>query len=139
VSDLERFIVAQDQVLDAVRAELGAGRKLTHWMWFVFPQLATLGRSATAHYYGIADLAEAKLYYAHRVLGPRLVECSGLVLDHDGESAHDIFGAPDDLKLRSSMTLFHRAAPDEAVFSAVLLRYFEGAEDPLTLLALDQR
>ena len=134
--DLDRFITAQERVLGAVRAELKAGRKVTHWMWFVFPQLGALGRSETARYYGIADLAEAAAYLADRVLGPRLLECSGLVLGVEGRSAYEIFGSPDDLKLRSSMTLFHHAAPGEAVFSDVLVKYFDGAEDPLTLFAL---
>jgi uncharacterized protein (DUF1810 family) len=129
---LERFVQAQDPVIDAVCRELRAGRKSTHWMWFVFPQRRALGRSATAQRYGIASLAEAQAYMAHPVLGSRLVECAELVLAVEGRSAHEIFGSPDDLKLRSSMTLFAAAAPEFAVFTEVIRQYFRGVPDPLT-------
>jgi len=116
-----------------VRAELKAGRKLTHWMWFVFPQLAGLGFSERAQFYGIASLEEARAYLAHRVLGPRLLECTGLVNAVEGRTAHDIFGSPDDMKFRSSMTLFSLADPDEPAFGAALERYFQGGKDRRTL------
>ena len=104
--DLDRFVQAQDPVLAQVRRELGEGRKRSHWMWFVFPQLRGLGRSATARHYGIGSLAEARAYLAHPALGSRLVECTGLVNRIEGRSAHQIFGGLDDLKFHSSMTLF---------------------------------
>ena len=116
-----------------VRAELKAGRKSTHWMWFVFPQLAGLGFSERAQFYGIASLEEARAYLAHRVLGPRLLECTGLVNAVEGRTAHDIFGSPDDMKFRSSMTLFSLADPDEQAFGAALERYFQGGKDRRTL------
>ena len=131
--DLERFVDAQDGAYEAVRAELRAGRKMTHWMWFVFPQLRGLGHSATARYFGIASAAEAAAYLAHPVLGARLRECVEWVLAVQGSTAHAIFGPPDDLKFRSSMTLFREAAPDEAAFQAALDRYFAGEADPRTL------
>lgn len=131
--DLERFVQAQDPVIDAVRRELRAGRKSTHWMWFVFPQLRALGRSPAAQRYGIASLAEAQAYMAHPVLGSRLVECAELVRAVQGRTAHEIFGSPDDLKLRSSMTLFAAAAPEVAVFTDVIRKYFRGMPDPLTV------
>jgi uncharacterized protein (DUF1810 family) len=130
--DLERFVQAQDAVMDDVRRELRAGRKRTHWMWFVFPQLRALGRSATAQHYGISSLAEARAYMAHPVLGPRLTECAELVLAVQGRSAHDIFGSPDDMKLRSCMTLFATAAPDTPTFNTVIAQYYGGAPDERT-------
>ncbi|WP_328702556.1 DUF1810 domain-containing protein [Belnapia mucosa] len=130
--DLERFVQAQEPVMAEVRRELGAGRKRTHWMWFIFPQLRALGRSPTAQHYGIASLAEAQAYMAHPVLGPRLVDCADLVRAVRGRSAHEIFGSPDDLKLRSSMTLFAAARPEATVFTDILRLYFEGNPDPLT-------
>jgi uncharacterized protein (DUF1810 family) len=137
---LERFVEAQAPVYDAVCRELGAGRKTSHWMWFVFPQLRVLGRSATARFFGLADLAEARAYAGHPVLGPRLVECSARVLAVPGRSAHEIFGTPDDLKLRSCMTLFELAAAAPApVFARVLERLYGGERDPLTLAALGGR
>lgn len=130
--DLERFVRAQEPVIADVRRELRAGRKRSHWMWFVFPQLRALGRSPTAQRYGIASPAEAQAYMAHPVLGPRLVECAELVRAVQGRSAHEIFGSPDDLKLRSCMTLFAAARPEAAVFADVLRQYFGGEPDPLT-------
>ncbi len=129
----EHFISAQDPIYAQVLAELGAGRKASHWMWFVFPQLTALGRSPTALRYGIADLATARDYLRHPLLGPRLVECTRVVLGVEGRTAHQIFGSPDDLKFRSSMTLFGRADPAEGVFAAALAKYYDGIEDPHTL------
>jgi len=133
MTDLDRFVAAQEPVFAAVLAELRAGRKQTHWMWFVFPQLAALGRSPTAKYYGLADLDAARAYLGHPVLGPRLIACTRLVNAVAGRSAHDIFGTPDDLKFRSCVTLFHRAAPDEAAFGEALRKYFGGVEDAPTV------
>jgi uncharacterized protein (DUF1810 family) len=133
VFDLERFVRAQATVMAQVRAELRAGRKATHWMWFVFPQLAGLGFSHRAQFYGIALLDEAKAYLAHPVLGPRLVECTSLVNAVEGRTAHDIFGSPDDKKFRSSMTLFALADPDEPAFDLALEKYFGGRRDARTL------
>jgi uncharacterized protein (DUF1810 family) len=144
--DLERFVKAQSTatVMDDVRRELAAGRKRTHWMWFVFPQLRGLGRSPMAHHYGIASLAEARAYLAHPILGPNLFECTRLVHRIEGRSASEIFGSPDDLKLRSSMTLFAEAwreseserERERAIFREVLEKYFAGSPDPLTIEAL---
>jgi uncharacterized protein (DUF1810 family) len=133
VSELERFVRAQGPVYEGVRQELLSGRKTTHWMWFVFPQLRGLGRSAMAHQYGIASMDEAVDYLKHPVLGSRLRECVGVVLATKGKSAHDIFGSPDDLKLRSCLTLFHAAAPTEPVFGDALQKFFNGEPDPRTL------
>jgi uncharacterized protein (DUF1810 family) len=133
---LERFVAAQAGVIDSVLSELRAGRKQSHWMWFVFPQIAGLGRSPTAVRYAIASLDEARAYLAHPVLGERLRHCTQLVLDIEGKSIHAIFGAPDDLKFRSSMTLFAHAAPSEAIFSNALEKYFSGEEDGATLAQL---
>jgi uncharacterized protein (DUF1810 family) len=123
---LDRFIKAQDPVLAQVRRELGDGRKRSHWMWFVFPQLRGLGRSAAAQHFGIASLAEAKAYLAHPVLGPRLAECAGLVNAVEDRSIHQIFGSPDDLKFHSSMTLFAAADPEAPAFREALAKYFAG-------------
>jgi uncharacterized protein (DUF1810 family) len=131
--DLQRFVDAQDRIYDAVIDELRGGRKRSHWMWFVFPQLRGLGRSPTALHYGIASLDEARAYLAHEVLGPRLRECARLVAAIDGRSVEDIFGFPDDLKVRSSMTLFARATDDNADFVAVLDKFYNGEEDPVTV------
>lgn len=136
MSDLDRFVKAQDPVWDKVRRELAEGEKRSHWMWFVFPQLRGLGRSATAQYYGIADLAEARAYARHPVLGPRLVEAARLVLSHPEKTAEEIFGPVDALKLRSSATLFAHAAPDPAPFRDLLARLFAGAPCPATLSRL---
>ena len=129
----EHFVAAQEPVYAEVLAELRAGRKQTHWMWFIFPQLRALGRSATALRFGIADLAEARAYLAHPVLGARLRECAEIVNGVDGKTAHEIFGSPDDVKLRSSMTLFAHAAEDAGPFRRVLERYYDGAEDAVTV------
>jgi len=123
-------------VIDSVRGELARGRKASHWMWFVFPQISGLGRSAMAQRYAIASLADAQAYAAHPVLGARLREMTALVLAVEGRSAHEIFGTPDDLKFHSAMTLFARAAPDEPIFRDALEKYFGGREDAATLAAL---
>lgn len=132
--DLERFVQAQDAGGTYQRAleELTEGSKQSHWMWFVFPQIAGLGQSPTSRRYAITSLAEAKAYLGHPVLGPRLLECARAVAAHTGLSAVQIFGGIDSRKLQSSMTLFLRAAPAEPVFQKVLDLYFDGAPDPAT-------
>ncbi|MDD1537044.1 MULTISPECIES: DUF1810 domain-containing protein [unclassified Bradyrhizobium] len=135
--DLERFVRAQDPVFRAVEAELARGRKQTHWMWFVFPQVTGLGSSAMSQRYAIGSRAEAKAYLAHPVLGARLIECTGLVLAVQGRSINAILGAPDDAKFRSSMTLFG-AVSDEPIFGAALARYFAGERDAATLEILSK-
>ena len=139
--DLQRFVEAQDAggAHETALAELRAGRKRTHWMWFVLPQLAGLGSSAMARRYALSGLAEARAYRAHPVLGPRLLACAAALADADPALAPDaatVLGPVDAAKLRSSMTLFARAAPDEPVFAAVLDRYFGGEADPATLSRL---
>ncbi|HST75176.1 MAG TPA: DUF1810 domain-containing protein [Acetobacteraceae bacterium] len=131
--DLDRFVQAQAPVMGQVLRELGEGRKASHWMWFVFPQLAGLGHSALARHYAIGSLAEAKAYLEHPVLGRRLVGCTDLVNKTEGRSVHQIFGSPDDLKFRSSMTLFASARPGVSVFREALDKYFDGTPDPLTV------
>jgi uncharacterized protein (DUF1810 family) len=131
--DLQRFVDAQDRVYGTVIAELQSGRKRSHWIWFVFPQLRGLGHSAAAVRYGISSLTEARAYLAHEALGARLTECARLVAQIDGRSADDIFGWPDGLKVRSSMTLFGRATDDNADFRAVLAKFYGGDEDPMTV------
>jgi uncharacterized protein (DUF1810 family) len=131
--DLRRFVEAQDPVYDTAVEELRNGAKRSHWIWFVFPQLQGLGHSPTAIRYGISSLDEARAYLAHDVLGPRLRECAQLVAAIDGRSVEDIFGWPDNLKVRSSMTLFARATNDNADFRAVLDKFYGGEEDPVTL------
>jgi len=134
--DLQRFVDAQDRVYPTVLDELRGGRKRSHWIWFVFPQLRGLGRSQTALRYGISSLEEAQAYLAHDTLGPRLRECTRLVAAIDGSSADDVFGWPDNLKVRSSMTLFARATDDpdvQADFRAVLDKFYDGAEDSATV------
>jgi uncharacterized protein (DUF1810 family) len=134
--DLDRFVAAQAEIYGQVLAELRAGRKQSHWMWFVFPQIAGLGRSATATHYAITSLDEARAYFEHPALGARLRECTALVLDVDTRSAHDIFGSPDDRKFHSSMTLFAQAAPSEPLFDRALEKYFDGRPDTATLALL---
>lgn len=131
--DPQRFILAQDPVYREVCAELAAGDKRSHWMWFIFPQLKALGRSATARHFGIASSAEAEAYWRHPVLGVRLKECSELVLAVESKTALQIFHSPDDLKFRSSMTLFARVAPQEPVFNRAIDKYFGGTADAKTL------
>ncbi len=132
--DLERFVAAQDQggTYDAALGELRAGRKRSHWMWFVFPQIAGLGQSPISRRFAISSLAEAEAYLAHPVLGPRLLECARVVNEAGAPSAEDIFGGIDAMKLRSSMTLFARAGPDDPVFEQVLETYFGGVADEAT-------
>jgi uncharacterized protein (DUF1810 family) len=134
--DLHRFVDAQAGVYDTVREELRAGRKRSHWMWYVFPQLRGLGRSPTAVRFSISSLDEARAYLAHDALGPRLRECARLVAGHTDTTARAMFGSPDDMKLRSSMTLFARAAEDGDDFVAVLERFYGGEEDPATVSLL---
>ena len=130
--DLERFVQAQEPVYATVLAELRAGHKRSHWMWFIFPQIAGLGRSEMAQRYAIASGDEAAAYLAHPVLGARLRECAAIVAQQDELSAEEIFGHPDDLKFRSSMTLFADVAPDDAVFQDCIDRYFDGEPDDAT-------
>jgi len=130
---LQRFVEAQDGIYEDVCAELRAGQKRSHWMWFIFPQLRGLGHSATAMHYGIASVDEAREYLAHPVLGARLRECTALVNAVEGRTANEIFGDPDDLKFRSSMTLFCAATPEDAVFREALEKYFGGKDDARTL------
>jgi uncharacterized protein (DUF1810 family) len=134
--NLQRFVDAQRSFYETVCAELRAGRKRSHWMWFIFPQIEGLGSSEMAQRFAISSLEEAKAYLEHPVLGARLRECSRLVADVDGRSVEQIFGYPDDMKFRSSMTLFGRATPDNDVFVECLRKYFEGEADPSTLARL---
>ena len=132
--DLERFVTAQDAGgFERVVGELRQGRKTSHWMWFIFPQVAGLGSSAMSRRYAISSLDEARAYLDHPVLGPRLRQCVTILLDLDSLSAHAIFGSPDDMKLRSSLTLFMQAAPEELLFRRALERYFDGQPDVATL------
>ena len=131
--DLRRFVDAQDRVYDTVLAELRTGAKRSHWIWFVFPQLRGLGHSTTAQHYGISSLDEARAYLAHPVLGPRLRECTRLVAAIEGRSVDQIFGWPDNLKVRSSMTLFSHATDDNGDFRAVLDKFYAGEDDPATV------
>ena len=131
--DLQRFVEAQDPVYAQVCAELAAGAKTSHWMWFVFPQLKALGRSAVAQHFGIASRAQAQAYWQHPLLGARLKACSELVLAVEGRTALQILGSPDNLKFRSCMTLFAQVAPEEPVFQRALDKYFGGEGDARTL------
>ncbi len=133
MTGLKRFVTAQDRVWAEVEAELAAGAKRSHWMWFVFPQFAGLGRSETARFYALRDLDEARAYLAHPVLGPRLKTACDLVLRHHGTAPEAILGSIDAAKLRSSMTLFERVDPAEPRFAAVLDTFYEGRRCPLTL------
>ncbi len=130
--DLERFVAAQEGVYAGVLDELRRGRKAGHWIWFIFPQVAGLGRSETSRYYAIGSLDEARAYLVHPVLGPRLHESAELLLSVAGGSVDEILGSIDAMKVRSSMTLFQRAAPDDPVFRAVLDRYYDGLTDEAT-------
>ncbi|CAO4164794.1 DUF1810 domain-containing protein [Methylorubrum aminovorans] len=137
--DLNRFVEAQAGVYETALAELRGGRKRSHWMWFVFPQIAGLGFSAMARRYAIGSLAEARAYLAHPLLGERLRTCTRAVNAWEDRSAHTLFGAPDDVKFRSSMTLFAQADPDAPDFTRALATFFDGQPDPLTLERLSQR
>jgi uncharacterized protein (DUF1810 family) len=134
--DLERFVSAQDPVYPQVVRELQAGRKTSHWMWYIFPQLSGLGRSDIARFYAIASLDEARAYLEHPVLGHRLRECTGLVVDVEGRSLEAIFGTVDALKFCSSMTLFSRAEPTSNLFRAALGKYCSGVSDKATVALL---
>ena len=131
--DLQRFVEAQDGVYEQALRELRAGRKTSHWMWFVFPQIEGLGYSSMAQRYAIAGRAEAEAYLRHPVLGPRLRECTALVNAVEGRTLHEIFGSPDDMKFRSSMTLFAACTGDASMFQAALDKYCGGERDPMTL------
>jgi uncharacterized protein (DUF1810 family) len=136
MDQFHHFVLAQQPVYQDAVAELGAGRKTTHWMWFIFPQLAGLGHSAMAQKYALQSLAEAEAYVRHPVLGPRLRQCTELVNDVEDRTIKQIFGSPDDLKFHSSMTLFGRATPDNAPFTKALAKYFGAEEDHRTLSLL---
>lgn len=133
---LQRFIQAQERVYESVRQELARGKKTSHWMWFVFPQLKELGQSATAKYFGIGSKDEALAYWQHPLLGARLKECTQLVLAQRNRTAHEIFGTPDELKFRSCMTLFAQVTPGEPVFRQALEYFFAGRSDGSTLRLL---
>lgn len=135
---LERFVKAQEQTYSRALAEIRSGVKRGHWMWFVFPQLKGLGISEMSRYYGIEDMDEAKAYLRHPVLSKRLLEISGALLELSGVTAEDVFVGIDALKLRSSMTLFHLADPEESVFTDVLDRFFEGELDTKTIALIEQ-
>lgn len=137
--DLNRFVEAQAGVYETALAELRGGRKRSHWMWFIFPQITGLGSSAMARRYAIGSLAEARAYLAHPLLGERLRTCTRAVNAWEDRSAHTLFGAPDDVKFRSSMTLFAQADPDAPDFTRALATFFDGRPDPLTLERLSQR
>lgn len=136
---LERFVAAQEPVYPQALTEIRSGRKRTHWMWFIFPQLSGLGSSPTSQFYAITSSAEAAAFLAHDTLGRRLRECSEALLGLHGASAYEIFGSPDDQKLRSSMTLFASVSPPGSVFEQVLDRYFDGVSDVRTLQKLGER
>ena len=137
--NLQRFLDAQEPVYDTVLDELQAGRKSSHWIWFIFPQIAGLGHSAMAQQFAIGSLDEAKAYLQHPVLGQRLRECTELVLDVSGRRVNEIFPYPDNLKFRSCMTLFSTATTDNAIFKDALLKYFDGKPDEQTLDILAQQ
>jgi uncharacterized protein (DUF1810 family) len=134
--DLNRFTSAQVGVSDKALTEIRRGRKETHWMWFVFPQLVGLGSSAMATRYGISSIEEAKAYLDHPILGPRLIECTQAVVDLDNLSAREIFGTPDDIKLRSCATLFAQVSPAGSVFHQTLDKYYMSEPDPKTMSLL---
>ena len=134
--NLNRFVMAQEPVIDRVRGELKRGRKESHWMWFVFPQIAGLGRSDMARHYAITSIDEASAYLAHELLGPRLLECTRLVNGIEGRTVGQIFGSPDDMKFHSSMTLFDQVPAASPEFSAALAKYFAGSKDEATLAIL---
>jgi uncharacterized protein (DUF1810 family) len=134
--DLGRFLAAQRDTYADALAEIRAGRKRSHWMWFMFPQIQGLGFSENARYYAIANADEARAYLTHPVLGPRLLEITGALLGVEGKSAHEILGSPDDMKLRSSATLFASILPPGSVFEQILTRFFSGQPDPETIRRL---
>lgn len=134
---LERYVKAQASVYAQALAELKRGEKQSHWMWYIFPQIAGLGRSSMSQTYAIQSLEEAREYLAHPVLGARLRECCHVLLALEGKTAHEIFRQPDDLKFRSCLTLFAQAVPDESLFDDLLVKYFDSKEDPATLELLE--
>lgn len=134
--DLQRFVQAQQDQYAQALSEIRSGRKGSHWMWYIFPQLAGLGLSAMSRHYAISSLAEAEAYLRHPLLGPRLRECAEAAAGLEGRSAREIFGSPDDMKLRSCATLFARVSPAGSVFHRLLTRYFQGEDDPQTLRLL---
>ena len=136
MDDLNRFLVGQESIYGLALSELRSGRKRSHWMWFVFPQFAGLGASPLSRHYAIKSVAEAEAYLRHPVLGPRLVDCCEAVLAVKGRTAFEIFGSPDDLKLRSCATLFAHVSPAGSVFERLLARYFPDGPDDRTLLLL---
>jgi uncharacterized protein (DUF1810 family) len=136
--DLQRFLDAQQPVISRVTGELKQGRKRSHWMWFIFPQLKGLGQTPQSNFFGISSLQEASAYLQHSVLGPRLITCTELVNAAESSDAEDIFGEIDAMKFRSSMTLFAKAAPESRVFLDALQKYFAGEFDPLTIAHLRQ-
>ena len=131
--DLRRFLQAQDRDYDTALSEIRSGRKQSHWMWYVFPQFEGLGFSHTSRHYSIKSISEAEAYLAHPILGPRLIECAQAALDVQSRSALEIFGSPDDIKLRSSATLFALVSPPGSVFQQILEKYFQGRRDEATL------
>ena len=136
--ELDRFVRAQEGDYERALAEVRAGRKRTHWMWYIFPQLEGLGSSSMAKRYGIKSMEEARAYLEHPILGPRLVECMEAVLAVEGRTAHEIFGSPDDLKLQSCATLFACVAGKDSVFDRVVEKYYEGERDIRTLELLEE-
>ncbi len=134
--DLQRFVSAQERQYNDAISELKSGRKLTHWIWFVFPQPEGLGRSPTAQHYAIISLAEARAYLNHPLLGARLKECTSAVLNVEGRTAHEIFGHPDDLKFHSCMTLFAAISGQESIFEKAIEKYYNGTSDQATLYLL---
>jgi uncharacterized protein (DUF1810 family) len=134
--DLERFVAAQERDYHRALAEIRSGRKRTHWMWYIFPQFAGLGASQTSQHFAIKSLDEASAFLNHPILGPRLTECAEATLAIEGRSATDIFGTPDDLKLKSCATLFDLVSPKPSVFERLLAKYFDGERDSLTLAAV---
>ena len=135
-NNLNRFISAQEEIFENVLTELGNGQKRTHWMWFIFPQIDGLGFSATTKHYAIKSVEEARQYLEHPVLGARLLQCASLVLAIEGKSAHEIFGSPDDMKLKSSMTLFASISDPDSAFMRVLEKYFNGQRDEKTIILM---
>jgi len=137
MNDLKRFLDAQENDFERALAEIKRGRKQSHWMWYIFPQIAGLGSSETSRFYAVKDRAEAELYLAHPVLGKRLVEISNALLEIEGKTPNQIFGSPDDVKLKSSMTLFGALDDTNPVFQSILDKYFDGSKDRRTLELID--
>jgi len=137
MNDLKRFLDAQENDFERALAEIKRGRKQSHWMWYIFPQIAGLGLSETSRFYAVKDRAEAELYLAHPVLGARLVRISEALLEIEGKTANQIFGSPDDVKLKSSMTLFGALKNTNPIFQSVLDKYFNGTNDLKTLQLID--